>query len=338
MNNIDRHSQQFMSSYSGVICEFTIAIPTYNGARRLPKLLERLKQQINTEHFDWEIIVIDNNSQDNTAEVVKNYQANWSKIYPLKYCFAQKQGAAFARQKAIREAKGKWVGFLDDDILPAFDWVAKAYKFSQDYKRVGAYGGQIHGDFEVSPPENFSRIASFLALRERGSNPHLYDPDNLSLPPSAAWVVLRQAWLDHVPANPTLSGRTEGSMVQGDDYEPLLYLHKAGWEIWYNPAMHVNHKIPRKRLEKDYLIALSKGCGLCVFQLRLINTKSWQKPLLFARIVLANLRRLLIHLWKYKQQVKTDLVTACEMAFLLNCMLSPFYFLQTSLLAEKHYE
>ena len=106
--------------------------------------------------------------------------------------------------------------------------------------------------------------------------------------------------------NPTLVGRTKGSMVQGDDYEPLLYLSKADWEIWYNPTMHVNHKIPGKRFKRNYLISLSKGCGLCVFQLRLINTRHWQKPILFAKIVLANLRRVLIHIFKYKQQVKTD--------------------------------
>ena len=313
----------------------TVAIPTYNGAERLTEILERLSKQINTDNFTWDILIVDNNSQDNTAEIIKNYQKKWSNWRTLKYCCEQRQGAAFARQKAIAEAQSQWVAFLDDDIIPAFDWVANAYKFSIEHPQVGAYGGQIHGDFEVSPPNDFQRIASFLAIRERGEEAHLYDAKNLSLPPSAAWVVKRDAWLKYVPAIPTLSGRTKGSMVQGDDYEPLLYLHKAGWEIWYNPTMHVNHKIPRKRLERNYLIALSKGCGLCVFQLRLINTKNWQKPLLFAKIVLANFRRALIHLFKYKHQVKTDLIAACEMAFLWSCMLSPFYFLQTSLLAEK---
>jgi glycosyltransferase involved in cell wall biosynthesis len=315
--------------------DLTVAIPTYNGSKRLPKILEQLSQQINVENIKWDVLIVDNNSQDETAELIKSYQQKWLDKRSLNYCFEQRQGAAFARQKAIAETQSEWVAFLDDDIIPALDWVANAYKFSQEHPQVGAYGGQIHGDFEISPPNDFQRIASFLAIRERGETAHLYDAKNLSLPPSAAWIVRREAWLKYVPPIPTLSGRTKGSMVQGDDYEPLLYLHKAGWEIWYNPAMHVNHKIPSQRLERNYLIALSKGCGICVFQLRLINTKSWQKPLLFTRIVLANFRRVLIHLFKYKQQVKTDLVAACEMAFLLSCMLSPFYFLQTTILAEK---
>lgn len=54
--------------------DFTVAIPTYNGAQRLPDVLEALKLQTGTESFIWEVLVVDNNSQDTTAEVVKAYQ------------------------------------------------------------------------------------------------------------------------------------------------------------------------------------------------------------------------------------------------------------------------
>ena len=81
--------------------DFTVAIPTYNGENRLPEVLERLRSQVNTECFSWEIIIIDNNSKDNTAKVIQKYQVNWQESYPLKYFFETQQGAAFARQKAM---------------------------------------------------------------------------------------------------------------------------------------------------------------------------------------------------------------------------------------------
>ena len=308
-----------------IMLNFTVAIPTYNGAARLPDLLRKLQSQIHIENLTWQILVVDNNSKDHTAQVIKEFPNNFPGDCTIKYDFEEQQGAAFARQKAITLAKSDWVAFLDDDVIPANDWVINAYQFSQKYPQAGAFGGQIHGNFEVDPPENFHRIKSFLAIRERGEKPNLYDPDNLSLPPSAAWVVNRQAWLDNVPEEPTLGGRVKGSMVQGDDYEPLLHMHRAGWKIWYNPTMHVHHQIPRQRLEKNYLIALSRGCGLCVCKLRLINTKIWQKPIIITRIWLGNFKRLLLHLYKYRGQVKTDLVAACEMEFLLGCLASPFY-------------
>lgn len=55
--------------------ELTVAICTYNGAARLPQVLDRLVTQIDTQQFLWEIIVIDNNSRDRTADVVHQYQA-----------------------------------------------------------------------------------------------------------------------------------------------------------------------------------------------------------------------------------------------------------------------
>lgn len=305
--------------------DFTIAIPTYNGASRLPSLLEKLREQVATEHFSWEIIVVDNKSTDNIKQVVCDYQTDWPKSFPLRYCFESKQGLAFARQRAISEAQGTWVGFLDDDIRPAHDWVAQAYAFSQEHPKVGAYGGQIHGNFESKPPENFKRIESFLAIRERGSKPYLYKADSLSLPPGAALVVNKQAWLENVPSCLSLVGRVNGAMLSGEDYEALLHIHRSGWEIWYNPAMHVEHQIPKHRIERDYLIPLVRGCGLCVSYLRCVNAKTWQKPLIMARIFLGGVRRTFLHFLKYRGQIKTDLVAACEMEFLLSSLSSPFF-------------
>lgn len=320
--------------------DFTVAIPTYNGAERVPKLLENLRSQTGTAHFSWTILVVDNNSADNTADVVQRYQALWqdqpsSGVPSLQYTFEKQQGIAFARLKAIESAKSKWVGFIDDDIVPDPDWVAQAYDFGESHPKVGAYGGQVHGDFEVKPPDDFARIQSFLAIRERGATPHRYDPDNLSLPSAAAWVVLKRAWEENVPDNPKLVGRVTGAMVAGDDYEVFLHIHRACWEIWYNPTMQVSHQIPKSRLERGYLTTLSRGCGLCICQLRMINAKAWQKPLIFAKLILSNLRRVVLHWLKYHDKMQTDLVAACEMQFFLGSFISPFYYLQTLLLSQR---
>lgn len=320
--------------------DFTVAIPTYNGAERLPQLLENLRSQTGTSHFSWTVLVVDNNSADNTAEVVKQHQAQWQadptvEAASLEYVFESQQGIAFARLKAIESAKGKWIGFIDDDIVPASNWVAQAYDFGESHPRVGAYGGQILGDFEIEPPADFARIQSFLALRERGPNPHQYDPENLSLPSAAAWVVRKQAWDENAPEDPKLVGRVTKAMVAGDDYEVLLHIHKAGWEIWYAPDMKAAHQIPKKRLERGYLTKLSRGCGLCICQLRMINATTWQKPLVFLKLILSNLRRVIAHWLKYRKQLSTDLVAACEMAFYMGSFVSPFYYLQTLLFPQK---
>lgn len=305
--------------------DFTVAIPTYNGASRLPKVLEKLKEQTGLENLAWEIIIVDNNSSDDTATVIKEYQANWSESVALKYFFEPEQGAAFARLKAVRKAQGEWIGFLDDDNLPEPNWIAEAYSFAQKHPQAGAIGGQIHGDFEVEPPEGFEKIQQFLAIREHGSEPYIFDAANIRLPPAAALVVRKQAWSESVPLRPKLTGKLPGLLIQGDDYEPLLYMHKAGWEIWYNPTMHAYHQIPHWRLERDYLLAIARGCGLATYQLRMINAKPGEKPIIFIRIILGNSRRLLEDRLKYRGELKSQLISAFEMEFHWGSFMSPFY-------------
>jgi len=304
--------------------DFTVAIPTYNGAKRLPQVLDLLLKQTGIENLNWEIVVIDNNSHDNTNEVVKYYQKTYSQNICLRYFSEKKQGITFARIRAVSEARGEFIAFVDDDNLPASDWVLQSYIFGKEHPEAGAWSGQIHGDFEVSLPENFNRIQAFLAIREHGVEPYLFDADNLRLPPGAALVVRKQAWCESVPEELVFKGRLSKLMISGDDTEALLYLHKAGWQIWYNPAMHIAHQIPYWRLEKDYLMALARGCGLCIFQLRLINAKNWQKPIVLVQTILGNLRRVLQHFIKYRGELNSNLIALFEINFYWASMMSPF--------------
>ncbi|QLE57203.1 hormogonium polysaccharide biosynthesis glycosyltransferase HpsE [Nostoc sp. TCL26-01] len=306
--------------------DFTVAIPTWNGAERLPQVLDRLLTQTGTENIRWEVIVIDNNSSDRTPDVVKNYQHQFTQC-SLHYFLETQQGLAFARLRAVNEAKGQFVAFLDDDNLPASDWVVESYNFGKDHPQAGAWSGQIHGDFEVKPPDNFSRIQAFLAIREHGQQAYIFDAKNLKLPPGAALVIRKQAWLESVPQELIFKGRIGNLMVGGEDTEALLHIYKAGWEIWYNPAMHIAHKIPHWRFEKKYLLNIARGCGLCIFQLRLINAKKWQSPVILLKTIFGNLRRILHHIIKYKNNLPNDIAALVEFNFYLGSLLSPFYLL-----------
>lgn len=306
--------------------DFTVAIPTYNGAGRLPELLERLRNQVQTEKFSWEIVVVDNNSTDNTVQVVQSYQANWSCSYPLKYVFEPKQGAAYARKRAVTEASGSLIGFLDDDNYPLPNWVAEAYAFSQKYPQAGAYGSQIHPDWEIEPPEDFQRsIAPFLAITERGNVPLLYEAKKKLLPPSAGLVVRRQAWLESIPQKTILTGRTPGSMLTSEDLEMLCYIQKAGWEVWYNPLMEIYHKIPSFRLKKEYLLPFFRGIGFSRYITRTVNVKTYYKPLFFLAYMVNDLRKIIFHFIKYKGDFQNNLVANCEMQLFLSSLISPFY-------------
>jgi glycosyltransferase involved in cell wall biosynthesis len=177
--------------------DFSVAIPTYNGENRLPQLLEKLQSQIGIDNLTWEIIIVDNNSTDGTAKLIQQYQANWQHPADLRYCLESEQGAAFARHRAIIEAKAQIVGFLDDDNLPYPTWILEAYKFALIHPQAGAIASQIHGSFEIEPPENLKSLLFYLAITERGDKPHIFEPNRKGFPPSAGLVVRRNAWKDN---------------------------------------------------------------------------------------------------------------------------------------------
>lgn len=320
--------------------DFTVAICTYNGEKRLPAVLDRLRSQINTEQISWEIIVIDNNSTDNTAKVIQEYQVNWPQAYPIKYYFEPAQGLAFARQRAVQEANGTLVGFLDDDNLATPNWVAEAYAFGQAHPKAGAYGSKISGEFEVEQPENFGRISPFLAIGG-GTKAICYTSSDYKysykkvLPPGAGLVIRKQAWIESVPERLIFQGRVGESLVAAEDIEALLHIRRAGWEIWYNPEMHIYHQIQKQRLEKKYLMNLLRSIGLGRHHTRMLGYKVWQRPFIFPVYMANDLRKIILHFIKYRSVLKTDVVAACEMELLLGSIISPFYLGKKYLLSRK---
>lgn len=88
----------------------SIIMPTYNCARFIRESIDSVLAQTYT---NWELIIVDDSSTDNTAEMVANF--NDPRIHYLRN--EQNEGAALTRNKALRAAKGRYIAFLDSDDL-----------------------------------------------------------------------------------------------------------------------------------------------------------------------------------------------------------------------------
>ncbi|MCY6491891.1 hormogonium polysaccharide biosynthesis glycosyltransferase HpsE [Leptolyngbya sp. GGD] len=300
--------------------DFTVAIRAYNAAQRLPLLLQKLQFQQNTESIRWEILVVDNNSTDNTAEVVQTYQ---SQLSQLRYILETQQGAAIARKRAITEAQGTWIGFLDDDTLPAPDWVAQAYKFGQTHPKVGAFGSRILPEYEIEPPKNFDRIAHYMPIMLKTQS-FCYDTHLKGMPVGAGLVIRKQAWLESAIGDQIIQGPVkQGFALKGEETEVLWKMKSFHWEIWYNAEMTIAHKIPQWRLEKDYLLNFLSVIGLSQHRFRMLRYPVWKRPIAFPFLLINDLRKVVLS-W-HKHQQSNDLIDACELQFFMGRLLSPFY-------------
>ncbi|MCU0552925.1 MAG: hormogonium polysaccharide biosynthesis glycosyltransferase HpsE [Leptolyngbya sp. Prado105] len=309
--------------------DFTVAIRAYNAAARLPLLLDRLKLQQNIESIHWEILIVDNNSTDNTAEIVQTYQSQFNY---LRYVLETQQGAAIARKRAIAEAQGTWIGFLDDDTLPTLDWVIQAYQFGQSHPRAGAFGSRILPEYETDPPQNFDRIAHYMPTMLK-SQSFRYDTHLKGMPVGAGLVIRKQAWLESTSGEQIIQGPVgRGFALKGEETEVLWKMKAVQWEIWYNAEMTIVHKIPEWRLEKDYLLNFLKVIGLSQHRFRMLRYPAWKRPIAFPLLFINDLRKVVLHWRKYYQS--NDLIDACELQFFIGRLYSPLYIWKSLLL--KH--
>ena len=115
----------------------SIIMPSYNTGKFIAESIASVVAQTYT---DWELIIVDDASTDNTDEVVSGVIAVPSSVFPAKAGISSRiryfknernSGAAVCRNRALREARGKWVAFLDSDDLWAPDKLERQIAFMQ---------------------------------------------------------------------------------------------------------------------------------------------------------------------------------------------------------------
>jgi len=302
--------------------DFTVAICTFNGATRLPQLLDRLQSQQATPLL-WEVLIIDNASTDDTAIVVAHYQQNWKSSSVLRYVQEPCPGLTHARRRAFQDAQGDLVGFLDDDNWPEPTWVSAAYSFGSNHDRAGAYGSCIHPFFDQEPPPGFDRIALYFALRPQTSTYCYNDRYRKHLrkmfPPGAGVVVRKQAWLDSVPSEQRLAGVKGTSLAtKSEDVEMMSYLFYRGWEIWHCGEMKIQHHIPSDRFQPKYLAKFFRGIGRSRYITRMQAYPPALHWLLIPLYLGMDFLKIVIFFIKNFRDLRTDVVKAAEWKLLLS--------------------
>ena len=123
----------------------SIIMPSYNTAKFISETIESVLAQTYT---NWELIIVDDCSTDNTDEVVKSFLSD----NRIKYIKNEKNsGAAVSRNRALREAKGKWIAFLDSDDLWMPDKLQKQIAFMKENDYHFSYTNYIEIDENSQP-------------------------------------------------------------------------------------------------------------------------------------------------------------------------------------------
>lgn len=224
----------------------TVVICTHNRARLLADALESLEGQI-LPRDRFEVIVVDNASTDDTAAVVETFCARGR--IDLRAVREPELGLDAARNRAIREARGEIVAFLDDDARARYDWAAEILRGSERHD-APILGGRVDLIWEVPRPDWFSDVLLRYLIHcdygpeviEVTSPPWLYGTN----------VAFRRSLFQEIGLFRLDLDRKGDSLMGGGDTEFLKRAHARGKSLLYLPSLVVRHLVPASRLTRHF--------------------------------------------------------------------------------------
>lgn len=238
-----------VSSASVLIC-------TYNRSRLLRETLAAFQQMTIPPDCACEIIVIDNNSTDNTEAVVQE----WSEraTIPVHYLRESRQGKSFALNRGLAHARSDVVALTDDDVLPARDWLSRIVSTFRERDVTFVFGKVLPRWGCLPPPELLTLQAQDiwgpLAIVDYGDKPVEYVAASLGQRlPIGANLAFSRAALMAVGGWRTDLGKVNNTLISGEDHEIFMRLRRAKlYAGYYDPRISVRHYVPPSRLTRQY--------------------------------------------------------------------------------------
>jgi glycosyltransferase involved in cell wall biosynthesis len=228
----------------------SVILCTYNRSESLAKALASVARSKIPESIQWEVLVVDNNSGDQTKEVVEEF----SRQYPsrFRYLFERKQGKSYALNTGIRESNGDILAFTDDDVIVEPAWLMNLTSALGESEWAGV-GGRVLPDRNFMPPCWIPQEDRYpfgpLAMFDLG--PSAFE---LSEPPFGNNMAYRRSAFDSHGGFRTDLGPCPGSEIRSEDTEFGIRVLNAGGRLRYEPSAVVCHTVPESRVKKDYFL------------------------------------------------------------------------------------
>lgn len=231
-------------------------ICTYNREKYIYECLSRLAK--NTAQDGWEIVLVNNNSTDNTAAECERFVRDY-KPTNYHYFVETQQGLSYARNRGIAEAKGEWLVFLDDDAMIEKDYIAHLQARLKQHPEAGAFGGPIEPFFEGETPAWLNPWSmGFVSAIDLGDQVQVFSAKQY---PIGANMGISRETIDRIGVFNTALGRTGNNLMGGEEKDIFNRIRQAGIPILYFPDIKVQHCIPPKRTTKEFIAKLGDGVG-----------------------------------------------------------------------------
>lgn len=231
--------------------DVTILICTYNRAGLLGSTLDSIAVLRTPEAISWEVLVVDNNSTDDTRAVVEDRQGSFP--VPLRYAFERRQGKSFALNSGFALARGAIIAYTDDDVRLPPDWLEHAVRPLLERADIAYTGGPVRPMWEAAPPrwlEPFGNLGGTIAVKDHGPAPFVFEERRKT--PLGVNMAVRRELVERVGGFRIDLGRTGGSLLGQEQAEFFYRTREAGARGLYVPDMVLEHHVPARRLTHAY--------------------------------------------------------------------------------------
>lgn len=244
-----------MSKNSIVI---SVIICSYNRANYIVQALKSLSAQ-SLPKSTFEVIVVDNNSTDNTAEVCDEYIKENTGLNAY-YLTETQQGSSFARNTGAKHAHGEILVFMDDDAVARVDFLEKISAFFEKHPEAGGLGGRIIPLYIPDEPKWMSHFVSSLVGNFHYSNElTIFSEDKYPLESNMA---VKKSDFDTIGGfNENLPGVKGTLRIGGEGKDFFFRLKKMGKPIFYDPSVQVQHVVETSKLTREYMYRVASGIG-----------------------------------------------------------------------------
>jgi len=240
-----------MPLISHIIC-------TYNRAAYLPKALDALAHQNYPDFNDFEVVIINNNSTDNTQEIVDSFMKQYPDV-KVVYAHEEKQGLSNARNKAIEVSTAEWLVFLDDDAYVDADYTLNLVNFIKSTPDIKAIGGPILLDFESPEPHWYTHYLGSLFGYFKPYETSRYFTKNFY--PRGSNMILHHTLFEKYGVfNPNL-GRIGRNMMGSEEKDMFQRIYEGNEQVYYLHTAIINHLVPDFRTEIEFVKKQSMGVG-----------------------------------------------------------------------------